>query len=118
MLLEHNHVPIKSQWIVVGHLNFPRYGLNALPVARTKFAVIGGGSNSTGTISDFALSKSHALSVKHNLELPFISVFDASNPRAISNSKTSIRVKSSAAAACPTRFYAAAARIPSHKRYF
>ncbi len=51
MLLEHNHVPIKSKWIVVGHLNFPRYGLSALPVARTKFAVIGGGSNSTGTIS-------------------------------------------------------------------
>ena len=117
MLLEHNHVPIKSQWKVVGHLNFPRYGLNALPVARTKFAVIGGGSNSTGKISDL-LSKSLALLVKHNLELPFISVFDASNPRAITNSKTSIRVKSSAAAACPTRFYAAAARIPSHKRYF
>ncbi|CAG5098628.1 Oidioi.mRNA.OKI2018_I69.XSR.g15837.t1.cds [Oikopleura dioica] len=95
MMLEHNHVPIKSKWKVVGHLNYPRHGLNALPVARTKFAVIGGHSNST--------------------ELPFISVFDASNPSSISNSNTSIRVRSSAAAACPTRFFAAAARIPSHK---
>ena len=109
-------MPIKSKWIVVGHLNFPRYGLNALPVARTKFAVIGGGSNSTGKIVDFAFHKILDTVRKNDSELPFISVFDASNPKAISNSKTSIRVKSSAAAACPTRFYAAAARIPLHKR--
>ena len=49
-MLEHNHVPIKSKWKVVGHLNYPRHGLNALPVARTKFAVIGGHSNSTGSL--------------------------------------------------------------------